>query len=101
MPKITELTEITSPSDDDMLYIVDSPGSAPASRKISVANLLQSCLKLVGGILTGDLTIPSSNALYLGSSGTNGSWRFVRSGDNLVIQRRESDAWVDKGTITA
>lgn len=36
---------------------------------------------------------------YFGGSGTNGSWRIGRSGDDLVIERRESGVWVAKMTI--
>ena len=40
--KLTNLTEITSPTADDLLYLVDNPGGVPLSRKITVANLLSS-----------------------------------------------------------
>src|SRR5450759_3604008 len=38
--KLTELTELTNPSGDDILYIVDTPAGTPATRKVTVANLL-------------------------------------------------------------
>jgi len=37
--KITALTELTTPDDEDVLAIVDDPSGTPASRKITVANL--------------------------------------------------------------
>lgn len=42
----------------------------------------------------------STTAVYLGDSSTDGSWRMVRSGNNLVFERREGGAWVIKQTIT-
>lgn len=38
--KLTELTELTSVSADDILYIVDDPSGSPLSRKISAQNLI-------------------------------------------------------------
>lgn len=37
--KLTALTELTTPTLDDIVYIVDAPGSAPASKKVTVQNL--------------------------------------------------------------
>lgn len=48
-----------------------------------------------------DLEITSTSSLYLGDSATDGSWRIVRSGNDLVIQRRESGTWTTKSTISA
>lgn len=45
---------------------------------------------------TGNLVLGSSNAVYLGDETTDGSWRIVRSGSNLVFERRESSAWLSK-----
>ena len=38
--------------------------------------------------------------LYFGDENTDGSWRIVVSGDNLVIQKRESSVWVEKSSFT-
>lgn len=43
----------------------------------------------------------STTAFYLGPSGTDGSWRIIRSGNNLIFQRREAGSWVTKSTIPA
>lgn len=40
MPKITALTALTSPSYDDLMYVVDDPGGAtPVSKKVTIQNL--------------------------------------------------------------
>jgi len=49
---------------------------------------------------TGNVTTSSTTAFYLGDSATDGSWRFIRSGNNLVVERRESGSWVNKGQWT-
>lgn len=40
----------------------------------------------------------STSCIYLGATGTDGSWRFCRSSNDLVVSRRESGSWVAKGT---
>lgn len=55
-----------------------------------------------GSTLTvgGAIDVGSSNAFYLGDPTTNGSWRIIRSGNNLAFERRESGSWVEKTAIT-
>jgi len=48
-----------------------------------------------------DLVIASTKAFYLGDEATDGTWRIIRSGNNLVIERRESGSYVTKSTISA
>lgn len=50
---------------------------------------------------TGDIETTSTGAFYMGDQNTDGSWRIVRSGNDLVMERRESGVWVTKQTITA
>jgi hypothetical protein len=45
--------------------------------------------------------VQSSEAYYLGAVSTDGSWRIIRSGNNLLLERRESGSWVTKQTISA
>jgi len=47
-----------------------------------------------------DIVIDDDKAFYIGDKATEGSWRIVRSGDNLLMQRLESSVWVTKDTIT-
>ena len=37
--KITQLTEDTAPSSDDLILTVNSPGGTPSNRKVTIANL--------------------------------------------------------------
>lgn len=97
--KLTELTQVTTFSDTDIVYIVIDPGGNPVSRKITLGDLLENCLKVTGGVVSGDIALSSSNHFYIGDSDTDGTWRIGRSGDNLIFQRRESSLWVTKGQI--
>lgn len=47
---------------------------------------------------SGDFIGASTSCIYLGATGTDGSWRFCRSSNDLVVSRRESGSWVAKGT---
>jgi len=47
-----------------------------------------------------DTELASTKAFYFGDKDTDGSWRIVRSGDDLDFQRRVSGSWVSKSTIT-
>lgn len=61
-------------------------------------------VRLSGGLSQADgkqIVQGATSFHYWGSSGTDGSWRFGRSGNNFVIERRESGAWVTKQTIAA
>jgi len=43
----------------------------------------------------------AAKTLYIGDRTTNGSWRFRDDGTNLIIERRESGTWNEKGAFTA
>ena len=48
-----------------------------------------------------NLALSSTGIVYFGGTTTEGSWRLVRSGDDLKVQRYESSVWVDKGGFGA
>jgi hypothetical protein len=50
--KLTALNEVSVPSLSDILYAVSSPGSTPASEKISISRLLGMLSQVAGGRLT-------------------------------------------------
>jgi hypothetical protein len=56
-------------------------------------------------IVEGDLSVQSddteSGAFYFGDLSENGSWRIIKSGNNLAFQRLESAVWTTKQTISA
>lgn len=68
---------------------------APAMIINGAGGLPTSTLDVVGSVEIG-----SGDAYLMGDPTTNGSWRIIRSGDNLLMQRRESGTWTTKQTIT-
>lgn len=71
-------------------------GTTAPSTKLDVAGTVSASALQVNG----DINTTSTNAFYFGDSATEGSWRIIRSGNNLVFQRFESSVWVDKSAIT-
>ncbi len=51
--------------------------------------------------VAGDVEVGAANAHYFGDPTTDGTWKFVRSGNDLLAQRRESGSYVTKQTISA
>ena len=97
--KLTALPTASTISATDIAYVVTDPGGTPVSRKTTFDNLQRSITAI--GVLSTDISIPTANYLYIGPSGSNGSWRMYVSGNNLVFERRESGSWNEKGAITA
>ena len=54
--KITALTESTSLSTDDLFHVVDSPGSSPSNKKITVNNVFNKIPSVLGLAATDTLT---------------------------------------------
>ncbi|MBN1483780.1 MAG: hypothetical protein JXA37_03585 [Chloroflexia bacterium] len=73
-----------------------NPGAAPAILRTDAGGHLQ--LEELG---SGHVEIASGGAYYLGDPDTDGSWRIIRSGTDLAIERREGGTWVAKSTISA
>lgn len=55
----------------------------------------------VNGSITavGSVDVGNTEAFYMGDPNTNGSWRIIRSGNNLNFERREGGVWVAKTAI--
>jgi hypothetical protein len=79
-------TEIGS----NKLYISNSETTTPLIKGDFSTNKLE---------LNADLYIPSAQAFYFGNEQTDGSWRIIRNGDNLLFQRLEVGTWVTKQTM--
>jgi hypothetical protein len=79
---------------------------ADASNKANALTVLKNGMVGIGPSspsstldVAGDIETGGANALYFGDPSTNGSWRIIRSGTDLVCQRRVSGSWVTKITI--
>lgn len=54
-----------------------------------------------GGVAVMNIEVGADQPFYFGNKDTDGSWRIVRSGDDLVIQRLVLGTWMTKSTISA
>lgn len=72
--------------------------TAPAGASGSALNTLVDRLVID---TTGEIAIGAASGLNWGDITTDGTWRTMRSGNDLVFQRRESGSWVEKGRFTA
>lgn len=79
-------TDVTSTSEDfDLLFKTMAAGASAAERlRISDSGV----------------EVQTAAAFYIGPRGTDGSWRIMQSGDNLIFQQRESGTYVTKSTIS-
>jgi hypothetical protein len=48
----------------------------------------------------GDTIMSSTSHIYLGDPATTGTWRLVRSGNDLAFERYDGANWIQKGAIT-
>ena len=55
---------------------------------------------LLGARNDGAVEINASGAFYLGDPDTDGTWRIIRSGDDLLMQQREAGTYNTKQTIS-
>lgn len=76
---------------DNKLYIANSSTNKP----LIYGEFDTSILKFN----TDQIIVPVNNISYIGDPNTNGSWRYMISGAQLLYQRRESSIWVTKQTI--
>lgn len=53
----------------------------------------------VSGIFSSDVVCGAADAFYLGNQNSDGSWRFIRSGSDLLAQTRIAGVWTTKDTI--
>jgi len=94
----TQATQYTAGA-IDILWADENAGHADQVFHTTNAWSLEETLRLIGQENGAQLL--STGALYFGEHATNGTWRIVRSGNDLVIQRRETGSYVTKSTISA
>jgi len=63
-------------------------------------NVINSTILGDGSYITkGDLEVASAKFMYWGDRNTDGSWRFGRFGNDMILQKRESGTWNTKHTF--
>lgn len=64
---VTSMTEDTSPTSDDLIYVIDAPGGTPADRKVTLGNAITKAHGLTGTDyllkLNGSNVMESTNSL--------------------------------------
>ena len=56
--------------------------------------------KVTGQFKATNSVVVDGGELYIGDPMTNGSWRFMKSGGNLIVQERRTGAWATSHTFT-
>lgn len=79
---------------NDNTLVVDTINARVGINKIPTTDL-----DINGDVLADNFEVSSSTAFYLGDKTTDGSWRIIRSGTDLVFERRETSSWVTKGSF--
>lgn len=79
--KTTALSSLATPSDDDLLYIVDDPGGSPVGKKVTLAALRAALLNIQQASASGDATL-SSNTTFVDVPGCSlslpaGTWLVI------------------------
>ena len=83
-----------SETNSNKLYIANSSTTTPLIYGEFDNNLL---------VFNADVEIGDTQAFHFGNKDTDGSWRIIRSGDDLLMQRLEGSpiTWTTKQTISA
>jgi hypothetical protein len=106
--KVTQLTALTAPANNDLLMIIDDPLGSPISKKITIEDLLGSTSQLqVGGVdivATNDMELGGNNVVITGvtSVAIDGALTINDAGaDEDTVIKGDNDAncfYVDAST---
>ncbi len=94
--KITELTEDTAPTTDDVLAIVNEPGGTPVTKKTTLANLLTAALYAIRALSPAASRIPyytGSAAAGLLTLDTDGT--LAGNSDTAVATQKAGKTYAD------
>lgn len=80
--KVSELTELTAVTGDDVLLIIDDPSGTPVSKKVTVANLLgnSSANVVIYNATPANSTIPVKKGTIMFDS----SYLYVATANNTL-----------------
>lgn len=94
--KITELTEDTAPTTDDVLAVVNDPGGTPVTKKSTLANLLTAALYAIRALTPAASRIPyytGSTAAGLLTLDTDGT--LAGNSDTAVATQKAGKTYAD------
>lgn len=104
---VAGLTADASPTDDDLIYVVNDPGGTPADRKVTLGNAITKAHGLSDGVLqvssgAMDNIASGGNHYFFKSAADNGSLIFASPEDSLsALMTFASQAEMEEGTETA
>lgn len=83
----------------DHSWAIGYTTATQAANEFRIGNTTYNLSVVVGD---GDVVVEDTGrAVYIGDPGTDGTWRMIRSGNDLKFERRESGSYVTKDTIAA
>ena len=98
--KITELTALTTLSNDDLLVVVDDPSGTPVTKKITAANLKNGLAPIASPTFTGTVTLPTDTSVGDVSSTELGYLNGVTSAIQTQLDAKVAATVVDaKGDL--
>lgn len=109
--KLTALTELTTPADEDLLYIVDDPSGTPVSKKITRANLLGGAgaptdasyvVEAANGTLSAEVVLGTTvitTAAYASRQAAAIAGRLFLPSNSFYLERDTGAAWAPWGPI--
>jgi len=70
MSKVTDFTADTTPTSDDLVYVINAPGGTPGDRKVTLANLVKAFAAespTFAGLTVTGMLVPSTTTVSLDS----------------------------------
>lgn len=109
---VTKLGGVTNNASFDAGGVLSERNVASSQNKILLNNadyiswLTSSGAEVPIGVSSDDYfsssaSLETDGVMVFGNPSTDGSWRIGKNGNNLVIERKESDEWVIKSTVSA
>lgn len=80
---------------------VQEEDNAPAGYPVTIKLTDGSLTDNGDGSFSIELSSMAAGVFYLGPAANDGSWRFRVSGTDLLVERKESGVWVEKGSYLA
>lgn len=85
--KVTELTAANSVATSDLLYVVSDPSGIPASKKVTVANLMKTLVSV------GDAPVSNTAGGTQGQAIANGNYLYVCTAANTWVRTTLELSW--------
>jgi hypothetical protein len=85
----------------ELATVAEVQTGTDTERCVTPAGASATYAALAGATFTGDVEVAAAGTIYFGPAATDGTWKIVRSTNDLSFQRREAGSYVEKLKITA